>query len=241
MEHVEICDIGKVREINQDAILAVSREKTGLFAVADGMGGYNRGEEASQYIIQVLENWWVNFRPEYFEDDYKRMIYSLKQQLEQINRDIYQNYNNGSICGATVVILFVYQDMYGIIYAGDSRAYLYWERQIKQLTIDEVWENQPALTIREKKKNWKQCHGKLVNAIGIREEMQCRIITDKVEKNMIFLLCSDGLYKYCPEKYLRKYLKKTKREELEYICADLLDEVYRGEAKDNVSIVLVKI
>lgn len=242
MKQIGICDVGKVREINQDTILAVSREGSGLFVVADGMGGHSRGEKASQHIVSKLREWWERFSPEKYDYDFKRMILALKQIAEEANREIYHTYNNDDICGSTMVLLFICRNAYGILHAGDSRAYLYHAGRFRQMTIDDVWENRPDLTPRERKLNWEYCHGKLLNAVGIREEMQCKVITDELQEGMVFLLCSDGLYKYCPERFLKRYMKKARKaENVEYSVACLLEEVYAGPAKDNISIILVQI
>lgn len=242
MKHVGICDVGKVRDINQDAILTVSKDNCGLFVVADGMGGHSQGEKASQHIVQTLLEWWKAFSPAKYDNDFKRMIYALKQMLEQANREIYRSYNQTATCGSTAVILFIYKNTYGILYAGDSRIYMYYERKLRQMTVDEVWENQPDLSPKERKLCWDYCHGKLLNAVGIKQEIECKVITDELEEGMVFLLCSDGLYKYCSERYLKRCMKKARNAgNVEYSCACLLDKVYEGQAKDNISIVLVQV
>lgn len=240
MKHVQVSDVGKVRNVNQDAVYAVSCGDVGLFAVADGMGGYTQGEKASGLIVDKLANWWNAFDATKYDKDFKRMLSSLQQVLEEANRDIFQQYNQEAVCGSTVVVLFIYHNSYGILHAGDSRVYLYEEHKIKQLTIDEVWENQAELTPEERKKNWNSCKGKLLNAVGIRKDLQCRIITNQVRKGMVFLLCSDGLYKYFPERKLRKYMKRVQKgKSLDESCEQLLEKTLEGEAKDNISVVMV--
>ena len=242
MKHIGICDIGKVRDINQDAILAVSKDDCGLFVVADGMGGHSHGEKASQHIVQTLNGWWKTFLPEKYDNDFKRMIKAVKQVLEQANREIYHTYNKASTCGSTVAILFIYHNTYGILYAGDSRVYIYHQWKLRQITMDDIWENQSNLSVRERRLCWDYCHGKLLNAVGIKEEIECKITTNELEEGMVFLLCSDGLYKYCPERYLRRYMKQARNgENIEYCCAGLFEEVYRRDAKDNISIVMVRV
>ncbi len=118
---------------------------------------------------------------------------------------------------------------------------MYSRRKLVQLTMDEVWENQQCLTEQERIKDWDRQHGKLYNAVGIRERMQYRVSVHEWNHGMVFLLCSDGLYKYCSEWYLKKCLKKAKREKDMQTCAvSLLQEVYQREAEDNVSIIIIK-
>lgn len=242
MRHAMVCDIGKERRINQDAVFSANCKDAGLFVVADGMGGHSQGEKASQWIIQKMAEWWNAFQPEKYGDDFVRMMNSLEQTAEQANRDIYQNYNKEVVCGSTMVLLFIYKDAYGMIFAGDSRIYLYHRWRLRQLTVDEVWENQPDLTQWERENNWDQYHGKLYNAVGTKEVLRCNVITGKLQSGMAFLLCSDGLYKYCPQRYIKKCMKKIKRtEKLEISTAALLSKVYDSEAKDNISAIFVEV
>ncbi len=242
MEHIEICEIGKVRETNQDSIFAASAGQAGLFVVADGMGGHSYGEKASQCITKTFEEWWENFEPEGYSGDFTKMFQALRQAAELANKEIYCKYNQGCVCGSTLTALFIYEGSYGILYAGDSRAYCLSGSRFRQLTVDEVWENQTGLTQEEKKRNWDSCHGRLLNAVGIKEKLECRIFTDSVQPETIFLLCSDGLYKYCSMWHLKQQLKKAKRTgKMEECMGRLLDRVLAGQAKDNISIVLVHV
>ncbi len=242
-------DIGRKRENNQDAFGMYQQEEAGLFVVADGMGGYDDGEKASQMVVSELANWWNDFSPVLFGADFRKMTASIEQTVAHANEMIYQEYNRKGICGTTVVVLFVYRNFYGVIYAGDSRCYL--RRQgnpfllratnLKQLTVDEVWENQPDLNRKERMMQKHPNRGKLVNAVGIRKEIQCRVMTDVILPDTVFLLCSDGLYKFCPESLIGKYMKKSRNQkEIENTVDKLIGEVYENGAGDNVTVVMVK-
>lgn len=241
MEYVGISETGLVREMNQDAILMHADACTGLFAVADGMGGHSHGEWASRRIIMKLEVWWKQFRAALYEYDFRRMTVSIKQAVEQANREIYTNYNRMAICGSTIAVLFLYQNQYCILYAGDSRVYQYLGNELILLTIDETWENQAGLSPEERKDFLNPNYGKLVNAIGTRETMRCRILTGMWEDDNSFLLCTDGLYKFCTNKELKYYMKKSRKaDNLGNICNQIRDTVYRNGAGDNVSYIIVR-
>lgn len=107
MEYAKICDIGKVRKVNQDRVLAVSNKDTGLFVVADGMGGYSEGEKASQKIIEKMERWWEKFCFKQCKSDFSQNMLQLEQELLHVNREIYLKYNKGKICGSTIALLFI--------------------------------------------------------------------------------------------------------------------------------------
>ncbi len=241
MEYAGISEKGLVREINQDAVLMRADASAGLFAVADGMGGHSHGERASQLIIKELSMWWENFQPSSYDGDFMRMTASIRQAVEYANREIYINYNKKVICGSTIVLLFIFKNQYCILYAGDSRVYQYRGSLWKLLTIDETWENQSDLSERQRKDFKNPNYGKLVNAIGVRGSMQCRILTGQLKRKDTFLLCTDGLYKFCPDKYLKFYIKKSRRMgNLEDICQRMRDMVYDNGAGDNISFIVVK-
>lgn len=241
MKYTGISEKGLVREINQDAILMHSDACAGLFVIADGMGGHSHGEWASQQIIMSLEEWWKNFQSVTYEGDFTRMTTSIKQAVEYANREIYASYNGTEICGSTIALLFLYQNQYCILYAGDSRVYQYQSRAWKLLTVDETWENQAALSEQQRKDFKNPDYGKLMNAIGIRKRMQCRILTGQCDERTTFLLCSDGLYKFCSGNYIKHCMKKGRKTgDLEIICREMRDMVYRNGAGDNVSLIIVR-
>lgn len=241
LEFAAKSDIGKKREINQDAFCVYQKDDAGLFVVADGMGGYTNGEKASQKVVEELTNWWKSFSPVLFEYEFRKMLQSIEQTIEYANKCIYTELNKNVICGTTVTVLFIYQNLYGVIYAGDSRCYLSRKRQWQQLTVDEVWENQSNISDGERMMKNHPNRGKLVNAIGTKESVQCRMITDIVSAESGFLLCSDGLYKFCTDRLIRSALKKCRsKKSMEHAIDKLIEKVYKNGANDNISIIIVK-
>ena len=217
LESVGKSNIGKKREKNQDAFGIYQNEDVGLYVVADGMGGYADGEKASQTVVAELSNWWNSFSPVLFEYDFRKMIVSIEQVIQYANEIIYTEHNQDQICGTTVVVLFIYQKYYGIVYAGDSRCYINYHqrdflwhgRKLRQLTVDEVWENQPEISSKERMMGGHPNRGKLINAVGIKKNIRCRMITDMLTSDAVFLLCSDGLYKFCTDRLIEKKYEKN--------------------------------
>lgn len=81
-EYAGKSDIGKVRKINQDAFGVFQKEDAGLFVIADGMGGYDDGEKASQTVVAELSNWWNSFSPILFGYEFQRMMSSIDLVIE---------------------------------------------------------------------------------------------------------------------------------------------------------------
>src|SRR5215475_9795103 len=108
---------GKVRERNEDSCLV--RTDTGLWAVADGMGGHEAGDLASQILVQSLDA--IN-QPEAALDlleQCETQIFSANRRIMDLSRA-----RNGATMGTTAAILLVRDRHYACIWAGDSRVYL---------------------------------------------------------------------------------------------------------------------
>lgn len=243
IEYCGISDKGKKREINQDAILMKAYNDRALFAVADGMGGHSHGEMASAAIAGEMDKWWEKFTMGENGEDFKEAFLSLRQCLELVNQTIYERYNDSQICGSTIATLFIYGMNYGVLSSGDSRIYCQSGHRLKQLTKDDVWENQPqAASYPEKVRREHPDYGKLICAIGVSPDSRIKGQTDILKNNDCFLLCSDGLYKMCSEEDVKRTLKDYKnKKDGNSILTQLLKTVYANGALDNVSAILVKV
>lgn len=242
VEYVGMTDKGLKRATNQDAIVMLCENGMGLFVVADGMGGHENGELASAAIIEFVQNWWNENLSMMPKIPFMDIVADIQHCLERANQKIYQSYNQNSVCGSTLVLLFIYQDKYAVISAGDSRVYSLYKRKLSQMTTDEIWDNLPQtiLHFTERKIKEHPSSGKLINAFGAKEKLSLSIKTEMLSSNRLFLLCSDGVTKECSEKQLRKILLlHDKGEKLINIMERIKGEVYKNGAADNLSIILV--
>ena len=237
-----VCDKGLHRQTNQDKLYMKSKGRTALFAIADGMGGHMHGEYASEHIITELRKWYELFDENCYNGKFDNMVFSIRCVLEQVNGKVFDSYGKDVMCGSTVVVLFSCDNQYAVLWAGDSRAYLLNGWKTKLLTVDDVWENQLEIKRNFTMKQMKDCihYGKLVNAIGIGVNAKINIKTDLIKKGACFLLCSDGLYKMCSEKEIRKMVDGYKGTDTgDILMLSYLNRVYDKGAKDNVSFIIV--
>lgn len=246
-----LCDgfseTGMRRTINQDAVGMFFKDDCGLFLVSDGMGGHSEGERASQEIQKACQNWWDGRLQEEGGAGFSETVSQLKELLAQANRTIWDETSQEEICGATVVLLWIQQQSYALLWAGDSRCYLAQHKllgtQIRQLTIDDVWENLPELS-QQYSKDEILSHpnrGKLVRAAGVHKNFTCTVQTGAQDKGMLFALVSDGVYKYMEPEKLRAVLKQAVRgEDFTRPLREIRDRVYENQAPDNLSCILVK-
>ncbi len=237
-----ICNKGLVRESNQDSILCRNNNPRGIFVVADGMGGYTDGEIASGMIAQGLSEWWDKQLSESGGKGIYDIIPLCERKLLEINRSIYEDFQNRNIFGgSTVVVLLVWDDYYAILHSGDSRAYRIANKKMEQLTVDDIWDNlestQTMFTQSEIESS--DNSGKLTLSMGILDDTTIHISTRRIEKGDLILLCSDGVFRYCSEDRMKSILPMSFfNHNLSEKMKELEKEVQKNGAKDNYSAIL---
>lgn len=136
-------DVGRVRSENQDSWFA--SDDSGLYAVADGMGGLSGGRQASETAIECVRAWEEgNRKPKDDRDPAAEpsipgIIGSLKRLVATANHEIKQVSVSDSAdaqMGTTLVILLLNESGYFVENVGDSRAYLIRQGSIQRLTRD---------------------------------------------------------------------------------------------------------
>lgn len=237
-------DRGLCHNVNQDAVAAFAREGLGLFVLSDGMGGHSRGELASRSIVAEFEIYWQKLSEQPYIPDFQTLSNHIRQVIVNVNSSIYAQYNQGQVCGATVIVLLIKGDCYAFFSVGDSHIYHYGGRRCSLLTVDDVWDTLPSTVDRYSQSEIaaNKSHGKLTQAIGTKAEVNIHVGTDRINGKQSFLLCSDGLYKFCGEKQIEKGLRSVKSEGSVQRAMDfLMGKVFENGAGDNVSAILVRV
>src|SRR5690606_12559229 len=106
--------VGLVRTLNEDACLA--RPDLGIWAIADGMGGHDCGDYASNLIIGELGR--VR-RP----SSARELLQAVDETLARCNRALIERAEDGDLNGSTIVTLLAFEQNFAVIWAGDSRLY----------------------------------------------------------------------------------------------------------------------
>lgn len=175
-------DTGKVRQINQDAYL--ERGESGLWAVADGLGGHSDGELASRMVCDAL----ADLPPAASLDD---AIKEVRARMQAVNEHLLlaaARTLRGDRSGSTVVVLVIRGRRAAILWAGDSRVYRWRGGQLLQLTRD----HSPGADGR-----WNS--NAVTRAVGGQSAIELDVLTEPVRPGDRFLLCSDGLTRAVPE------------------------------------------
>jgi len=223
---------GKVRERNEDSCLV--RTDTGLWAVADGMGGHEAGDLASRILVESLD---AIEQPEAALD----LLEQCEAQIFQANRQIMDlsRARNGAIIGTTVAVLLVRDLHYAFVWPGDSRVYLISGRAIKHVSRDhtEVEELVAAGTLsREDAENWP--NNVITRAIGASEDIELEIVTGSADPGDVFVICSDGLTKHLADDEI---LRCAGDRNARAACEGMLELALERGGFDNVTVVVVRL
>lgn len=188
-------DIGMVRSTNQDSYLVDNA--SGVYIVADGMGGHAGGEVASQMCIHEFES-KLQKEPPRFKTDTEYHIY-LERTLNKACTKIYEmSLENPDLkgMGTTASCVIIRDKHLHCGHVGDSRIYLIRAGFIYQLSVDHslVSEQLKAGLITEEMATNHQLKNVITRSIGYQEEEFVDTFSQKLERGDIVLLCSDGLH-----------------------------------------------
>jgi serine/threonine protein phosphatase PrpC len=185
-------DVGLKRSNNEDAFVVDA--EIGLFAVADGMGGAASGEIASRIFIETAREVFSGGESTPEQDAAE----SIRRTFQKANNNIMsQAVENPQYrgMGCTAEVIAFNGQQYVIGHVGDSRAYLFRQGKLIQITKDhsliQDHLDQGIITPQEAKKH--ALRHVIVRAVGIEEILAVDIIRGTSFYGDVFLLCSDGL------------------------------------------------
>jgi protein phosphatase len=236
-----LCHKGLVRDNNEDALsigglilrdkvanVTVDTPEEGFFylLVADGMGGHEDGEEASEFTLNELKEKFNDHMigADSFEDDIRKLVNTTSIKLNLMAAEKGQQLPMG--CTLTGVV-WHYGHLW-LINAGDSRTYRFRNGMLRQLTTDETERGITGDPNAEKF---------LLNCIGGGQNGRLAIddLDDKVLQEDTLLICSDGLTDMVTDEQLEEALTEGAT------AADLYRLACEGGGVDNVSIILARI
>ena len=228
--------VGMVRAINEDACLAMP--ELGLWAVADGMGGHEAGDIASQMIVETLQEIPLPLAWPDFLNSVREALHDVNRRLREESAQRYQNRTIGS----TVVVLLAYDSQCACLWVGDSRIYRLRNGQLEQLTRDHshVQElvDQGLLTPEEVHRH--PLANVITRAVGSADDLQIDEVVYPLQVGDLFLLCSDGLNKTVPDEEIARLLAHSNHNCQEAVKAFIHLALMR-DANDNVTTIVVNI
>ena len=234
-------NIGKTRAVNQDTVF-VSCEPIGpvpnLFIVADGMGGHNGGEIASNAAIAHFCN---HIKDSHAEPD--GLLDLLMGAAHSANTSVLaQAKDNPDLTGmgTTLTACTIINGKCVIVHIGDSRAYAITADKTYQLTNDHSFVNEMVkagqITQIEAREHPKR--NILTKVLGINSEMSADGYVIDVKPDSVILLCSDGLYNMVTEDEISVIIKSA-QESGQNSAEALVNAANARGGTDNISVVVI--
>jgi len=225
--------VGTVRRRNEDAVL--ERAEIGLWAVADGAGGHERGDFASSRIIAALRRVDPALSG-------LSLVEEVKGSLAEVNREVRAKaatIGPNALIGSTVAVLLIWGDQYCCLWAGDSRLYRMRASQLRQLTRDQshVQDLVDRGEILPEAAASHPMANIVTNLIGAFDRLVLEERHDRLEPGDILLLCSDGLSGTLRDTEIARILTGSP---LAVAADGLIEQALARGARDNVSAVLVE-
>jgi PPM family protein phosphatase len=244
--------VGRQRDHNEDALFALNAVMSnegveipfGIFVVADGMGGHQHGEVASQIAIRTITDFLM--KKLYFpllgadtEPQAESLHDIICKGFELTQQNVTRQVPGG---GTTLTTAIVINDKVTLAHVGDSRAYFVSTPDqrievktrdhslvqrlvdLKQITQDEAFHHP--------QKNM------LYQAIGQSEPVQPDINTFDLPVPGCLMVCSDGLWGVVPDKEMLEIISAGQNPSL--TCRDLVKAANEGGGPDNISVILVQ-
>ena len=231
-QHAERTDVGMQRQANEDNFIA----RSPLFVVADGMGGAQAGEVASQTAVEVFKHGLPDGVPEA----------TLQQMIGVANRNIHdQAHADSSLSGmgTTITAAFVNSEREEVVvgHVGDSRAYRLRNGILQRLTRDHslVEEMRRRGQITEEQAEDHPQRSIITRALGPEPEVEVDIQAVPAEPGDIFLLCSDGLTTMLNDERIRELVNGATS--LEAAVKTLVDEANRAGGRDNITVSIFQV
>jgi PPM family protein phosphatase len=231
MRVAAISDVGRVRKNNEDSGYAGEH----LIVIADGVGGAAAGELASTVAVQAIRR--IDTAP---ESDLLEILAGAVHRANDRLGELVEDDPAVEGMGTTLTAALFDGEQIGLAHIGDSRAYLYRDDQLQQLTTDHTWVqsmvDEGEITAEEARTH---AHRNVILKV-----LQGRITDEpdlsvhRLQEGDRLLLCSDGLSDYVDIERIERVMGLTK---VEQIAGELVQLALDAGAPDNVSVVVAEI
>ncbi len=243
---------GKQRDLNEDSLLAITSTLAGnsgntpfgLYIVADGMGGHQFGEVASNsairtvagYILRKFHPYLFNLKPESLDESLQEIMQAAVAEAQKV----IQHEAPGS--GTTLTAALILGQQVTLAHVGDSRAYMiYTDGRIETVTrdhslvkrLEELGHISPTEAANYPHRNV------LYRALGQGELLEPDIFTIPFPSSGLLMLCSDGLWGVVSDQDLSRAVHEAPN--LQSACQNLVTAANNAGGPDNISVVLVQL
>jgi protein phosphatase len=234
---------GRERSRNEDSFLIKQSPRLHLLAVADGLGGHQAGDVASNLAVEILEQHWGEMEQELTGAPKSQLAEFVQNLMYKANHALLEQSSADSTkqgMGTTLTMGLVADGHLTIGHVGDSRAYLVNGEQIRLLTEDHslLGEMIQAGDISPDEAQGHPQRHILTRALGSSPEIKIDLIQQELEEGFGLIFCTDGLTSLVrEEEILSLYLK---HDDLNRLAKALIDLANKRGGFDNITVVLAR-
>ena len=241
-EFFEAVDTGRARTNNEDSVSL--DESVSLAVLADGMGGYNAGEVASNmattFIRTELGRWLREASSGATDTEVRR---AMDICVDNANRAIFNAANSNpqyAGMGTTLVVAVFRGQRLLVGHVGDSRAYRLRSGRLQQITRDHslLQDQIDAGLITPEQAAFSANKNLVTRAVGVEDTVLLETHLHEVQPGDLFLMCSDGLSDMLYDTSIAQVLQM--HDSLRAAGAALVEAANDAGGKDNISLILVR-
>jgi len=235
-------DVGVVRDHNEDWVMIEDpsdpalQGKGRLFIVADGMGGYQAGEVASQLAGETV-------RREYYADPSADPTARLRNAVQVANGVVYrsaQGTTSHAGMGTTMVVTALIDNKAYIASVGDSRAYVVHQGVLSQITQDHsfVGEQIRAGILTKEQARVHPQRNVITRALGSQSTVQIDTFVGELLEGDVLVMCTDGLTGHVSEDHIRDVVTQLPPEQA---VAQLIQMAKDDGGTDNITTIVLRV
>lgn len=245
-------DVGQKRDQNEDSIRAIHVKEGGIageveywaLILADGMGGYDKGEVASAMACEEFAKFSIEKLSGIFSGDSTPEEYfelfqeEVSERLSSLNKAVWELSDGGKM-GSTLVYVVIFDGRLYLAWAGDSRAYMVKDGTIEQISQDHSYVNalleNGAITAEEAEDH--PMKNVITKSVGTNEGLKADFELLEFPDNSFVLLCSDGLTDMVNDEGIGGIILNNTPPR---ICQTLVDAANEAGGKDNISVIMAR-
>ncbi len=247
IESAGISDIGRRREQNEDSLFF--DDGLGLYVVADGMGGHNAGEVASELVVETIQDYIKQNQSGGQVEEQVNVDGNLSKEARRLlagihlsNRIVHETALSNEAytgMGSTVSAIYFTEKTFIVANVGDSLIYLIRDGEIELLSVPHtVAAEQAELDPENAEILWSDFKHVLTRSMGVEESVKADINEVPFFKNDILVISSDGLTdKATPEEILELVYNRRS----DKACQGLVDLANARGGDDNITAIVLKV
>lgn len=234
-------DIGHIRTVNEDRVhVKIGARGLTLAVVADGMGGHQAGDVASQVAVETIHAHLNSFVDGVLEEE---CATAIKEAIHMANEKVYSLASKEAQyhgMGTTIVVAMADRNWIVIGHIGDSRAYIWDGAKLRQLTEDHSLVNELLKSgqISAEEADEHPRRNVLTRALGTEPYVEMDVYRHEWAENDILLMCTDGLSSYVEQEKIESAL--SAEEQLEWKAERLVQAALEAGGDDNITVVLLE-